>query len=498
MPNKIALSKLHAVRQYLAGPVYRDVERNSTNAVQARTLLEEALKELEADNTKATDATVEAMKMERAHAILMLDEMIPQWPADAREALKSVRGRLKIGVHMSGFKTAKVKKVLDELEDDEDMARVIQGAVSNLKEKPFETFADRVRTRAEDLTRISARTTADLFEAQAREWQVIRDELLAKNSGPVTAYDVSTEHEKRIRARQEKLVTYEEYAAAKATLMSENPCAVIPLDDGDAAEEVSWPVGEGDELPSGLVAELQRFKADMHGYIKEAFKLGQEAGRVSGPGTPAITFDTMEERNAGAKILFEVKHHGEHFAGKTTHTCPPGTRAVYPDCNGCLKDFTIVNNKTGRTWWDDPPSDVVVPPATASCRCEEIVRSLAEEVGCVPPTCPVHGTDYVKPTTKEAHECVRCGQHASHFEVGVGKVCETKNCYEAYARGYKAGHEASELTKKPMFSRRRLEEALLDVYGLLPPERVKLVKPFAKEAVAAASKAIEERKEKKA
>lgn len=156
-----------------------------------------------------------------------------------------------------------------------------------------------------------------------------------------------------------------------------NPCEDIPL--GDHVDHASRAARDFDHRAVGagggdededeevvvsrsqlemLVQKANELGKTVQDCIHQAFELGM---KHAGPGTPAITFNTVEERAAAAKIIFEVKHHGEHFAGKTKHTCPEDV-AVHADCAGCLMDFTVVNNKTGRTWTDDPISDVVVPP----------------------------------------------------------------------------------------------------------------------------------------
>ena len=57
-------------------------------------------------------------------------------------------------------------------------------------------------------------TAAERWAAQDTEWREIRDEMIAARPGqPVTAYQVSLEQRKRMLARGERPVTYEEIVA---------------------------------------------------------------------------------------------------------------------------------------------------------------------------------------------------------------------------------------------------------------------------------------------
>lgn len=53
------------------------------------------------------------------------------------------------------------------------------------------------------------------YEAQCREWDEIRDQLIdaRRNGEAVTAFQVTTEQRKRMLARGERMVTYEELVA---------------------------------------------------------------------------------------------------------------------------------------------------------------------------------------------------------------------------------------------------------------------------------------------
>ena len=63
-------------------------------------------------------------------------------------------------------------------------------------------------------------TTLERWAAQDAEWRAIRDELIEQRPGqPVTAYQVSLEQRKRMLARGERPVTYEEILAEYESAM---------------------------------------------------------------------------------------------------------------------------------------------------------------------------------------------------------------------------------------------------------------------------------------